>query len=268
MTTMTAETAFRIFTRPRLQEPSAAEQVLATTADTGRVPFRDGGLAWYGWGSGPLALLVHGWCGRATQFHALVPALVAQGHRVVAFDAPAHGASDGRQATVTDFGEAVLAVAAHHGPVDLLVGHSMGSPAALYAFARGLAVGRSVHVAGVASLVWAVGRLARALGLPPDDLPALRARIEDFIRAPLESMDLDVLRPGLRHPALLLHDPADAEVPYGDSRALAAAWPGAVLQPMPDAGHNRILRDPRTIAAVTGFTAPAVTDSAACARSR
>ncbi len=268
MTTMTAETAFRIFTRPRLQDPSAAEQVIATTADTGRVPFRDGGLAWYGWGSGPVALLVHGWCGRATQFHQLIPGLVAQGYRVIAFDAPAHGASDGRQATVTDFGEAVLAVAARHGPVELLVGHSMGSPAALYALARGLAVARSVHIAGVASLVWAVGRLARALGLPPDDLPALRAHIEGFIKAPLESMDLAVLRPGFRHPALLLHDPADAEVPYGDSQALAAAWPGAVLQPLAEAGHNRILRDPRTVAALAAFIAPPITDSAACARSR
>lgn len=253
MMAMNAETAFRIFTRPRLQEPGAAELAIAATAETGRVPFRGGTLATYGWGEGPLVLLVHGWCGRATQFQALVPALVAAGYRAVAFDAPAHGSSDGRQATVTDFGEAVLAVAGHLGPIAALVGHSMGSPAALYAFARGLAVERSVHVSGVASLVWATQRLAGALGLPPGELPALRAHIEAFIKAPLESMDLEVLRQGFRHPALLLHDPADPEVPYGDSEALAAHWPAARLQPLAEAGHTRILRDPRTIAAVRAF---------------
>lgn len=252
-TTMTPETAFRFFTRPRLQEPNEAERAIAATAETGRVPFRDGTLATYGWGRGPVALLVHGWCGRATQFQALVPALVAAGYRAVAFDAPAHGASDGKHATVVDFGEAVLAVAGHVGPVAALVGHSMGSPSALYAFARGLTVERSVHVSGVASLVWAVQRLARALGLPRDDLPALRGLIERFIEAPLESMDLAVLQPGFRHPGLLLHDPADPEVPYGDSEALLAHWPGATLQPQAEAGHTRILRDPRTIEAVTAF---------------
>ncbi len=250
---MTPETAFRLFTTPRLQEPSEAERALAATAETARVPFRDGTLATYGWGSGPVVLLVHGWCGRATQFQALVPPLVAAGYRAVAFDAPAHGASDGKHATVTDFGDAVLAVADHVGPVKTLVGHSMGSPAALYAFARGLTVDRSVHVSGVASLVWAVRRLGIALGLPRDELPALRALIEDFIKAPLESMDLTVLRPGLRHPALLMHDPADPEVPYGDSEALLGHWPQAVLQPLADAGHTRILRDPRAIAAAMDF---------------
>ncbi len=253
--TMTPDTAFRIFTRPRLQEPNEAEQAIAATAETGRVPFRGGALATYGWGAGPTVLLVHGWCGRATQFQALVPALVTAGYRAVAFDAPAHGSSDGRQATVTDFGEAVLAVADAIGPVTALVGHSMGSPAALYAFARGLMVERSAHISGVASLVWAVQRLARALGLAADDLPALRGLIEEFIKAPLESLDLAVLQPGLRHPALLLHDPADPEVPYGDSEALLAHWPAATLQPLAEAGHTRILRDPRTIAAVTDFLA-------------
>lgn len=256
MTAMTPETAFRFFTRPRLQDPNEAELAIATTARTGRVAFRGGTLATYGWGDGPVVLLVHGWCGRATQFQALVPALTAAGYRAVAFDAPAHGASDGKEATVTDFGEAVLAVAATVGPIAALVGHSMGSPAALYAFARGLTVDRSAHISGVASLVWAVRRLARALDLAAGDLPALRGRIEDFIKAPLESMDLTVLQPGLRHPALLLHDPADPEVPYGDSEALAAHWPRATLQPLAGAGHTRILRDPRTIAAVTDFLRP------------
>lgn len=250
---MTPETAFRIFTTPRLQEPDEAEQAIAGTAATGQVPFRNGTLATYGWGAGPTVLLVHGWCGRATQFHALIPALVAAGHHVMAFDAPAHGKSDGSQATVTDFGEAVLAVATQTGPVKAVIGHSMGSPAALYAFARGLQVDRSVHVAGVASLVRAVDRLGMALGLPPGEAPRLRALIEGFIAAPLESMDLERLRPGLRHPGLLMHDPADAEVPYADSEALLQYWPQATLRPLATAGHTRILRDPRAIDGTIDF---------------
>ena len=66
-------------------------------------------------------------------------------------------------------------------------------------------------------------------------------------------MELHAVQSGLRHPALLLHDPADPVVPYGDSAALAAAWPQAALLPLPDAGHTAILEDPRLLAAIAGF---------------
>ncbi|MFX5801299.1 hypothetical protein ABTE09_19500, partial [Acinetobacter baumannii] len=84
-------------------------------------------------------------------------------------------------------------------------------------------------------------------------LPSLRALVEGFITAPLESMDLERLRPGLRHPGLLMHDPADAEVPYADSEALLEYWPQAKLQARPGAGHTRILRDLRAIAGTIDF---------------
>ncbi len=45
------------------------------------------------WGSGPTVYLVHGWAGHAGQLAPFVaPARRAAGFRVVAFDAPSHGA--------------------------------------------------------------------------------------------------------------------------------------------------------------------------------
>ena len=44
------------------------------------------------WGAGPVVYLVHGWAGHRGQLAAFVPPLVAYGYRVVAFDAPSHGA--------------------------------------------------------------------------------------------------------------------------------------------------------------------------------
>src|SRR5687767_6768036 len=45
------------------------------------------------WGSGPVVYLVHGWGGRGSQLAPYVEPLTATGHRVVLFDAPAHGDS-------------------------------------------------------------------------------------------------------------------------------------------------------------------------------
>jgi pimeloyl-ACP methyl ester carboxylesterase len=73
--------------------------------------------------------------------------------------------------------------------------------------------------------------------------------MEEHISQPITSMELRALADGLRHPALLLHDPADREVPYGESCALAKAWRGAKLVDMAGAGHRRIIGHPEAIAA-------------------
>jgi pimeloyl-ACP methyl ester carboxylesterase len=57
----------------------------------------------------------------------------------------------------------------------------------------------------------------------------------------------------MTQPLLVLHDPADREVPFAHGADVAAAWPGARLVPLRDLGHNRPLGDPATIAAAVGF---------------
>ena len=58
----------------------------------------------YEWGSGSsVVVLVHGWRGRASQFASLVRELRYEGHTVVAFDAPACGASEGSRTDAADY---------------------------------------------------------------------------------------------------------------------------------------------------------------------
>ena len=88
------------------------------------------------WGDAPApagtVYLVHGWGGRGAQFGAMVTPLVEAGHRVVMFDAPAHGDSDhgpagpGRTNGV-EFAKALDAVFCRFGPAEAVVAHSMGT---------------------------------------------------------------------------------------------------------------------------------------------
>jgi pimeloyl-ACP methyl ester carboxylesterase len=159
----------------------------------------------------------------------------------VAFDAPAHGQSDGETSSVVDIGRAMLAIARAHGPFDAVVAHSVGSPAALYAFAHGLTTRASVHIAGPASLERVLIARSRLAGLPAD------------IQAKIADMELESLARGFRHPALLLHAPDDGEIPFAESEALNRAWPGSRLVPLPGLGHRRIIGAAETIGLVTGF---------------
>ena len=84
------------------------------------------------WGSGPVVYLVHGWGGNGAQLAAFVGPLVAEGYRVVMFDAPAHGESDPgpsgpRRTHGVEFGKALDAVFAKFGPAEAVIAHSLGT---------------------------------------------------------------------------------------------------------------------------------------------
>jgi pimeloyl-ACP methyl ester carboxylesterase len=131
----------------------------------------------------------------------------------------------------------------------------MGSAAALLAFAHGLRVQRSVHLAGPSSLTPMVKGLAAMHGLGPADAAAFAGWVEGFIGTRLGCIDLERLRPGLRHPGLILHDIEDRTVPFAASTALHSAWPGSRLEGLNGLGHRRLLADADVIARSVAFIA-------------
>ncbi|MGG1909502.1 alpha/beta hydrolase [Microbacterium sp. NRRL B-14842] len=130
---LAGDLAYRLFfsTRPRMAV-RAADAATHEAARRGSILVRDIPVTTYTWGGGPpTVLLLHGWRGRASQFAPLVRELVAEGLRVVAFDAPAHGSSGGRRTDIRDWVEAAQELEHTHGPFSALIGHSFGGLAAL-----------------------------------------------------------------------------------------------------------------------------------------
>ncbi|MCG2583195.1 alpha/beta hydrolase [Massilia sp. TS11] len=244
------EQVFHQFVTPRALPYEEAERALLARAE--RLTPVPGIVAWR-WRpaqpNGRRLLLVHGWESRAAHWGAFIAPLLDAGYEVLAHDGPAHGDSAGSQTHILAWGQALAAVAAALGPLDALLGHSLGSAAALYAFAHGVQVRTSVHLCGPSSVRRVLERVAQAAALGPEQTARFAQRFERHMGAPMAVMDLAQLQHGLRHPALLLHDPLDREVPFAESAMLAAAWPGARLEKVEGVGHRRILRDPAVIAA-------------------
>lgn len=217
-------------------------------AQQGWLPFQNQTLTAWHWGtSGPRVLLVHGWESRSTHWHAWVPVLLAAGCRVTSLDLPAHGHSSGRSTHVVQAGQSILALEKAMGTFDAAIGHSMGSAALLYAFAHGLAVQASVHLAGPVSLRGVLERAGMAGQLDPVERQELIQAFAHHHELNLDVMDLPSLSQGFRHAALIQHDAQDKEIPSSESQALAAAWPGAQFHQSNGLGHRRILRDPDLI---------------------
>jgi pimeloyl-ACP methyl ester carboxylesterase len=222
-----------------------------------RVPYASRWLRVWSFGEGPAILLAHGWSGYAAQFDAWIEPLVAAGHRVVLFDAPAHGGSGGRQTNIMDMAGAIQHVAGLHGPVHAIVAHSFGAPATLFALRHGLEVDRLVLMAAPLSLTKFSLFVAHVLGLPLSVRGRMQRNMERKLQFRWDETDTDTVLAGLVAErgldVLLVHDKRDREVSFASSEAIAAAVPSARLFATEGSGHNRILRNPAVIAEAARF---------------
>ncbi len=222
-----------------------------------RVPYASRWLRVWSFGDGPVILLAHGWSGYAAQFDAWIEPLVAAGHRVVLFDAPAHGGSGGRQTNIMDMAGAIQHVAGLYGPVDAIVAHSFGAPATLFALRHGLKVDRLVLMAAPLSLTKFSLFLAHVLGLPLSVRGRMQRNMERKLQFRWDETETDTVLAGLVAErgldVLLVHDKRDREVPFASSEAIAAAVPSARLHATEGNGHTRLLRNGAVIAEAARF---------------
>jgi pimeloyl-ACP methyl ester carboxylesterase len=248
-----AETlALDLFATPRRARPAVSPEA-GLPAHRFTIDVAGQRLAAWDWGEGPTVVLTHGWSGHAGQLSGFVAPLVRAGYHVVAFDHPAHGQSEGRQANYLTVAHALTAVVRRVGPVEAIIAHSLGSTATILALARGLPVDRVVLVAPPAAPADYARSFARAIGLPEARGEGMLERIRVLIGGSLDNLDARRLVTTLRARALVIHDREDRDVPFPHGEAIAAAWPGARLHAVNGLGHYRVLRDPAVIEAAVAF---------------
>jgi pimeloyl-ACP methyl ester carboxylesterase len=213
----------------------------------------------WGWKSrgAPAVLLAHGWGGHAAQMRAFTFKLLCAGYRVVAFDQPAHGVSEGRLTSLVDFADVLAAVAAAHGPVEALVGHSLGAAAAGLALARGLKVKSAVLIAPPAGVAAYSRRFARWHWIPEPVRRSMQSAIEERYGVRWEELEVERVAARIKGKsevrALVIHDREDAMVPWRHGERVARAWPGARLLVTAGLGHGRILREDAVTQAAADF---------------
>jgi pimeloyl-ACP methyl ester carboxylesterase len=224
-----------------------------------QVQVQGGSVAGWSWGDGAPVYLVHGWGGSARQLGAFVQPLVAAGYRVVAFDAPSHGASapgpsGPRSGNLLELAAALRAVAAVHGPAHAVVAHSLGCAATALALRDGLAATRAVLVAPFVDVVPYTHEFARRLGFGERVRARMVRRFERRLGVPMSHFELTGMAQQMTPPpVLVVHDREDRETRWSSGRDLSRAWPGARLLTTSGLGHRRILADPRVVAEVVRF---------------
>jgi pimeloyl-ACP methyl ester carboxylesterase len=213
----------------------------------------------WGWKSrrAPAVLLAHGWGGHTAQMRAFVFKLLVAGYRVVGFDQPAHGVSEGGLTSLVDFADVLAAVAARHGPVEGIVAHSLGAAATGLALSRGLAVKSVVLVSPPSDVAGYSRRFARWHWMPEPVRRSMQAAIEERYGVRWEELEIERVAARIAERsaagALVIHDRADTMVPVRHGERVARAWRGARLLLTDGLGHGRILRDDAVTQAAVDF---------------
>jgi pimeloyl-ACP methyl ester carboxylesterase len=122
---MAAQKAFELFCTPLTKSISQKElknaEPISFTVNQKTIR----GYQWNATG-GKTLLILHGFGSAAYKFERYVSPAVQKGYRVLAFDAPAHGLSDGKTTNAVEYSEAILKIIEQFGNVHSFIGHSFG----------------------------------------------------------------------------------------------------------------------------------------------
>lgn len=250
--------AFELFCHPVRRAAVRPYEVEALSAATVEHVSVDGKqIVLYRWGSGERPVLfMHGWESRGSRFAPLVQPLLDAGCTPISFDAPGHGDSRSRGSTIPFYAAIAAKVEQEYGPLQAIVGHSFGVPAALYAARAGVNARRIVGISGPCTFDFLIAEVGRRLKLRPSVQADMRRRVEALLPGVDLSRELSANYAPERvsAPVLLLHDTDDATVPLSEAQSTAAAY-GDQCELVVTSGlrHSGALRDPASVERVVAF---------------
>lgn len=200
-----------------------------------------------------IVLLVHGWGSSSVAMERLVRPLTESGRQVVAIDLPAHGLSEGETTNVVELTRAIEAAMWRLRP-SAVIAHSLGATATALALRHGPKIDRAVLLAPGEDLTYFAHAFTERAGLSQGLAVGLLSRIEQRVGLAPDTLSLRHHAPPEGTRVLVVHDPADPEVPWAHAQRLATVWgPRMQLLAAPGAGHHGMPRNTAVAGAAVGF---------------
>jgi pimeloyl-ACP methyl ester carboxylesterase len=237
--------AYQAFFSPSQYEVKPRDREIIAQGKNYRLPFDGGELVVTTWGDGPAVLLMHGWGGARAQMTGFVNPLLAAGYRVVAFDQPAHGESDGTTTNILEIAPTMDLIAKQEGPYEAVIAHSFGTLVTSYALVNRdfPSPSRLIYLGAFNQLLDSLPRFQVLSGLPDPVMGGLRGMIyANFGKDVLDAIWNEKMMQYIDIPTLMFHDKADKVTPIADSRVIARAWKSARLIETDGLGHRGALQ--------------------------
>lgn len=249
--------AFRIFCTPFFRMAYDDRQM--KHAD--RVSFRFHKLnAWgHQWNKGgnKKLLIAHGFRSASVNFQHFATRLAAKGYEVTAFDAPAHGQSEGNMLNAVEYKDFIQAINEQFGPFNAYLGHSFGGLAISLNLAE-IEENSDLKIAFIAPAANArqlTESFFKEMKVNDAEIKAhFYANIERLSGHTIDWFSINRCAPFISSSVLWIHDKNDKVTPVEDALlAKKQGLPNFRFLFTENLGHRRIYRDEKVVETVINF---------------
>lgn len=198
-------------------------------------------------------LLVHGWAGRGTQLFQLADKILENKMMVISFDAPAHGLSSGKKATMIDYLRTIDQIDKEYGPFEAAIGHSFGGMSLLNSISEGLKISKLVIIGTDNSIPEVMKTFVNKLKLKPKIAIKLEAYFNNKLGLNVEDHTSQLVAKNVDIPTLVLHDSHDRLVPVSSAISIRQNLKNGELLITNGLGHHKIFKDKGIIQRIIDF---------------
>ena len=252
-----ARQAFSLFITPQTRYNKPLPPIFAQ-AET--LEWTESGDRCQGWrwnkGGRIRILILHGFSSSARNFFHFVEALTKLDVEVIAFDAPAHGNSEGKKIHSLRYRKLIQEIRSQWGPIDGYIAHSFGGLSLSLALEE-IPPRRSERVVLIAPATEtrsALNQLQATLQLRPNLMQRIDRLIEQRSSHSVSWFSVNRVVKQLSNPILWVHDRSDEITPLSDTEPTQSlSLPNVEFHLTEGLGHRRIYRDPVVCAEIVRF---------------
>ena len=252
-----AEKAFQLFCTPQRRNVKPIPKIFEQAE---KLHFKLNGHTVNGWRWNHPAerrvLILHGYESSVTNFDRYIRPLLKKGYEVLAFDAPAHGRSDGKKINAPLYKRMIQEVHKKYGSVQSYMAHSFGGLAVSLALEEISHTGdyRLALIAPATETTTAIDSLFNFLKIDP----AVRVEFEKvIIKAGGVSSEWYSIKRAMKHiraKVLWIQDEDDEVTPLSDVlKVKAENYPNIEFVFTKGLGHRRIYRDNKVTKSIVDF---------------
>jgi pimeloyl-ACP methyl ester carboxylesterase len=253
-----AEKAFHLFCTPQ-RKPGIKLPAVFEEAEILSFKINGNEIIGYRWnkheGSKKL-LVIHGFESSCKNFDRYISVMIEKGYEVLAFDAPAHGQSEGKQINVVLYKDMLEDIYERFGPMNAFIAHSFGG------LAISLALENIPHkkdlklvlIAPATETSTAVDTLFNMLRLNGKTRLAFDKLIVEVGRKPVEWYSISRALRNIEGQILWVHDEDDTVTPFKDVQPIVKRHlPNIRFLITKGLGHRRIYREEKVINEISSF---------------
>jgi len=233
--------AFNVFCYPFKIKLKSHQQEVLDALDRFKVSFGYINLQCYKWGDGSKKVLcVHGWQSNSYRWKKFGEELGKLGYEVYAFDAPGHGASDGKYLNIPLYAGAIKSVLDQIGGAELILTHSLGGLSVMHLlYAKQEYLPTKLAVMGIPGKTSEfIDIYSELMGLNKRSRTALEDYFKVRIPYPVEHFSIYNYAPKLECLGLIVHDEDDKEAPVHHAIELNKLWKNSNLVLTKGFGHK------------------------------